>query len=1213
MSFSCKVGERLSAAGIVVAMVGAVLSMVPAGTVYAALARPATAAATGGGAFVALTPTRLTDTRSGAPVGPRGTVTVPLASSVPPSATAVALSVTAVDGTASGYLSAYPTGPAPASPTSVLNYVAGPPNCSAPDCVVPNLVISKIGGSAVTVANGSTGTVDVVVDLEGYFDPTGATTSGAGHYRPAGPARVADTRCATTPPAGGLSAAQCGAEGLLAANTTKGTVASGGALNVATGLAGASAAIVQLTATDTTADGYLTAYGAGSRPTASNVNFVAGQTTSTRAIVAVAGDGSINVFNYAGSVDVVVDVVGSFSDSTGSPTAGSLFTPVTPQRVTNTRTNSNGVDPNATTTVAVAGGSGIPPVANGSPTAAALNVTEAADTAPGYLTVTPEPISPPATTSDVNFSSVPETRANADIAALNPAGTVSVYNHTGQTQLVVDAFGYFTAAPAPLAVTTTSLPEGTVGQAYPPTTLAATGGTAPYTWSVAGGSALPPGLTLSDTGVISGTPTATGHSGVAVTVTDSTAASTTASFGITVRPAPMSPAQLSIIAGRNRALAPGPATTTPVYPGAVAVDTAGNLFIADETNQVVEKVTPDGILSIVAGIVGMSGPPTPGPATASELRGFDGPGEVAVDTAGNLYIADAGNSVVEKVTPAGILSIVAGSGTYGAPPTPGPATSSELGPGAVAVDAAGNLYIIDHYDGVLEFFGYEVVKVTPGGTLSSVPGTSQVGEGPQPVGGIAVDAAGNVYIASSSGNPNSDVVKVTPGGSRSIVAGAGPSGPPTPGPAVASDLYGPDAVALDAAGNLYIADTTYDGSGSAVEKVTPGGILSIVAGTVGKSGPPTPGPATSSELGTPAGVAVDGAGDLFIADTSNDVVERVTSGGTLSIVAGTGATSGPPIPGPAAKSSLGTAAGVAVDTAGNLYIADETNHAVEKVTPSGILSIVAGIVGNYGPPTPGPATFSELGGPGGSQSFGVAVDAAGDLYIADSANEVVEKVTPAGILSIVAGSAGKSGPPTPGPATSSELGYPQGVAVDAAGNLYIADNGVVEKVTSGGILSVFAGNGKPGPPTPGPATSSELGYLHGVAVDTAGNLYIADTGNSVVEKVTPAGILSIVAGTGQPGPPTPGPATSSELGTRAGVAVDAAGNLYIADAGNSVVEKVTPAGTLSIVAGTGKDGPPTPGPATTSNLSPDATAVDAAGNLYIAGNNDVEEVIFPAG
>lgn len=332
--------------------------------------------------------------------------------------------------------------------------------------------------------------------------------------------------------------------------------------------------------------------------------------------------------------------------------------------------------------------------------------------------------------------------------------------------------------------------------------------------------------------------------------------------------------------------------------------------------------------------------------------------------------------------------------------------------------------------------------------------------------------------------------------------------------------------------------------------------LSIVAGT-GAAGAPTPGPAVSSALYHPRGVAVSPTtGDIYIADYHNSEVEQVTPLGTLSIVAGTGSY-GAPTPGPATKSALGNPTGVALDSSGNLYIADAFNNVVEKVTPQGTLSIVAGN-GTAGAPTPGAATRSKLDEP-----YGVALDpATSDLYIADYGNSRVEKVTPHGTLSVVAGS-GAYGAPTPGPATASALRNPGDVAVDpTTGNLYIADpfNNEVEKVTRQGTLSIIAGTGAAGAPTAGPATQSALNLPHGVAVNSTGDLYIADYNNSEVEKVTPQGTLSIVAGTGTPGSPTPGPATRSALDDPLGVGVDpGTGDLYIADTDSNQVERVGPA------------------------------------------------------
>jgi sugar lactone lactonase YvrE len=329
----------------------------------------------------------------------------------------------------------------------------------------------------------------------------------------------------------------------------------------------------------------------------------------------------------------------------------------------------------------------------------------------------------------------------------------------------------------------------------------------------------------------------------------------------------------------------------------------------------------------------------------------------------------------------------------------------------------------------------------------------------------------------------------------------------------------------------------------------------------------------------------------------------------LSVFAGTGSYAAP-TPGPATSSALGGPLDVAVDSAGNLYIADYEDDVVEKVTPSGTLSVLAGD-GSYGQATPGPATSSDLNGPAG-----VAVDAAGDVYIADSSNNVVEKVTPGGTLSIVAGN-GSSGAPTPGPATSSDLSDPYSVAVDASGDLFISDQGNnrIEKVTPDGTLSIFAGTGAQSSPVPGPATGSGMGDVRGLATDAAGNLYVADDYNEEVEKVTPSGTLSIIAGDGTYGTETPGPALSSMLANPTGMAIDPAGDLYVADSGNYVIEEITPAGTLSVIAGTGTSGSPTAGPPLNSDLAqPNGVALNPAGDAYYIadyGIGVVEKVAPP--
>ena len=297
-----------------------------------------------------------------------------------------------------------------------------------------------------------------------------------------------------------------------------------------------------------------------------------------------------------------------------------------------------------------------------------------------------------------------------------------------------------------------------------------------------------------------------------------------------------------------------------------------------------------------------------------------------------------------------------------------------------------------------------------------------------------------------------------------------------------------------------------------------------------------------------------------------------------------------------------------------------SQFASELPSYESLLSIFAGKeVRGSGPPPAGPALQAEL-----NQPKSVAVDAAGNVYIADAGNNVIEKVTPDGNLSVIAGGGATPPSTTPGLATSAQLLSPNGVAVDANGNVYIADtgNGVIEKVTPGGDLSIIAGGGGTLPSTiPGLATSVTLNTPRGVAVDTAGNVYIADTGNNFVEVVDfVSGRISLLAGGGGTTPQASqasndwdghfGLGTNIALNGPRGVAVDASGIVYIADTGNNVIERVT-SSILSVVAGGGTASPSPLGPATHKLLNaPNGVAVVPSGTLYIADtDHDVVERI----
>ena len=348
------------------------------------------------------------------------------------------------------------------------------------------------------------------------------------------------------------------------------------------------------------------------------------------------------------------------------------------------------------------------------------------------------------------------------------------------------------------------------------------------------------------------------------------------------------------------------------------------------------------------------------------------------------------------------------------------------------------------------------------------------------------------------------------------------------------------------------------------------GVINTVAGdgTAGYSG--DGGPATSAEFNSPDNVTVDSAGNLYIADYYNNRIRKVTaSTGDISTVAGNGTQGYSGNGGLATSAELSFPEDVAVDSAGNLYIADAGNHVIRMVNAStGIISTVAG---------DGACGYSGIGGPATSATLcpqGVAVDSAGNLYIADgSLNRILKVYASTGIITTVAGDGGLGYSGDGGPATSAELGSPNRVAVDSAGNLYIADlgNSRIRKVTaSTGIITTVAGDGTVCPGSNcgdgGPATSAELNLPWDVAMDSAGDIYIADANNNVIRKVDAStGDISTVAG---PGNGTivfggdGGPATSAELSSPIGVAVDSAGNFYIADSGHQRIRKVSTSATV---------------------------------------------------
>lgn len=569
-------------------------------------------------------------------------------------------------------------------------------------------------------------------------------------------------------------------------------------------------------------------------------------------------------------------------------------------------------------------------------------------------------------------------------------------------------------------------------------------------------------------------------------------------------------------------------------PGAVTTDTAGDFYVSDSGNQTIRMITPDGIVTTLAGLPGTTGFAD---GVGSAAR-FSNPQGIAVDSAGAVYVADNGNDVIRKVSSGGAVTTFAGQpGAVGSHDGVGTAAQFD-GPWGLAADSGGNLY-------VAEWGNYTVRKISPAAAVTTVaghPGTSGAIDGSVSTAlfyqltALTLDASGNIYVADYG---NGAIRKISGATVTTLVR------PLSTVKTACGDIAmfcRPSGVAVSAAG-VYVSEDTR----SIVDLLKSPSALEVLPGG----------------YNAPAGLALDSSGTLYVADSGSNVIRKVTPAGEFATVAGSPAVSGS-TDGPANEARFNFPGYPAIDSHANVFVPDSNNGAIRKITPAGEVSTFAGC---------GALVHKDgIGRAACVSPSGIVIDAEDNLYVTEVTVSgcLISKVTPTAVVTTFAGNPNGPCQSADGTGAAAQFAVPDGIAIDSAGNLYVADSfsSTIRKITPAAVVTTLAGSPGMTGSADGVGSAARFNMPRGMATDAAGNIYVGDSGNLTVRKISPAGSVTTLAGSPGVSGFQEGTGSAARFAGPIGVATDASANVYVTDFNNATIRVISPAGVVTTVAGT---------------------------------------------